>query len=219
MNLEVEIAQKKRGRKKKEVTIPNNSIVTSPTIEENITISLEESNLEQPNTEPVAKKRGRKPKGGKLISKQQERLNTTTPVANVILHLKCSIQDLNEHNNVISQLVNDPLVYNPTVPPSIMTYNDNEKSSFSVYETNLSSSNNEIKNFAYSEFDMKQVLTNSNICQSCNLYNYTKILIMIKNPHVFGALMNLIIHLVIFQNMKWICKYMDMVHFAAQNVQ
>ena len=43
---------------------------------------------------PVAKKRGRKPKGGKIIQQIAPLNNNKEPKPNVILHLKCSLKDL-----------------------------------------------------------------------------------------------------------------------------
>jgi hypothetical protein len=43
---------------------------------------------------PVAKKRGRKPKGGKIIQQIIPLNNNKEPKSNVILHLKCSLKDL-----------------------------------------------------------------------------------------------------------------------------
>lgn len=45
-------------------------------------------------TKPVAKKRGRKPKGGKIIQQVTPLTSTTESKPNVILHLKCSARDL-----------------------------------------------------------------------------------------------------------------------------
>jgi hypothetical protein len=47
---------------------------------------------------PIAKKRGRKPKGGKIVQQiiPQNNIKETKP--NVILHLKCSLKDLNSSN-------------------------------------------------------------------------------------------------------------------------
>lgn len=44
-------------------------------------------------------------------------------VANVILHLRCSLADLTEYNAIIDRMVPDPLKYNPDIPPEIQTYN------------------------------------------------------------------------------------------------
>ena len=128
---------KKRGRKKKEII---NSINISKTsnynlnspMNNNIQLLIEEpqmnilddvfnadNNIDRPH---IPKKRGRKPKGGNLISKQPELNVIQNMVANVILHLKCSSTDLIEYNNQLNKLIIDPLVYNPNIPPNILTY-------------------------------------------------------------------------------------------------
>ena len=177
----LEPPKKKRGRKKK-------SEETPPTIENpaiNIIMTIEENEPAQPvvaGGEPVLKKRGRKPKGGKLIVKPSEKADSLKPVANVILHLKCSLQDLNEHNTKIHQFVTDPLSYNPSVPPSIMSFNINESRPFSIYESETMSiaptqQTNVVEpykeketDFAYKEFDSKaQILSNgSSLCACCS---------------------------------------------------
>jgi hypothetical protein len=43
---------------------------------------------------PIAKKRGRKPKGGKIIQQIVPLTNNKEPKPNIILHLKCSLKDL-----------------------------------------------------------------------------------------------------------------------------
>jgi len=99
---------KKRGRKKKEDVVE-----------------------QDPPKEPEIdlKKRGRKPKGGKLIQNAEIVENTLVPQANVILHLKCSLKDL-EMPEV--NIVLDPLSYNPAVPPEIMSYEEGA-ANFSSY--------------------------------------------------------------------------------------
>ena len=44
-------------------------------------------------------------------------------IANIILHLKCSMADLTTYNEEIGKQLTNPLTYNPSVPPDIMTYN------------------------------------------------------------------------------------------------
>jgi hypothetical protein len=133
------IEKKKRGRKKKtiiedssSISIPsgiqNEQSATEEKEEENITIDLEP-------VETVAKKRGRKPKGGKLIIKQTEQPISIPKMSNVILHLKCSLNDLHEYNDKLTKMVTDPLSYNPSVPPEIMTYNE-DKTHYTKYESN-----------------------------------------------------------------------------------
>ena len=158
---------KKRGRKKKVIQAnkPNTETV-------NITITLEENDgTLQPNSETnLPKKRGRKPKGGKLVTKTQETNNSNNAIANIVLHLKCSMQDLTDHNTVIKQMVTDPMSYNPNIPPSILTYN-NDNSIFTPYE-NINSSTekqSERKDFAYVEFEEKKLSNIQNICHSCSM--------------------------------------------------
>lgn len=57
--------------------------------------------LQIDDTKPIAKKRGRKPKGGKIIQNiiQTDSNNENKP--NIILHLKCSLKDL--HSNVTQE--------------------------------------------------------------------------------------------------------------------
>lgn len=50
------------------------------------------------NDKPVPKKRGRKPKGGKIIQQIVSLTNVKESKPNIILHLKCSIKDLNLTN-------------------------------------------------------------------------------------------------------------------------
>ena len=87
------IAKKPRGRKKK------------TEIEENITLTmhLDDKDVVQETCgegEVVHKKRGRKPKGGKISTKQIYEESEKANISNVILHLKCSSQDLIDHQNV-----------------------------------------------------------------------------------------------------------------------
>ena len=86
----VVVIKQKRGRKPKQVTTPE-QIAPQDTIipsVDNVIITEDK----------ILKKRGRKPKGGKIVQQkilnQQE--NPNKP--NIMLHLKCSINDLNGHN-------------------------------------------------------------------------------------------------------------------------
>ena len=111
-----EIPQKsKRGRKsKKELellnqnlinNIQNENIILSQnqeiSIETNETNETNEINELQVNT--VIKKRGRKPKGGKIIQQVSHLSDLKESKPNIILHLKCSLKDLQTNlfdNNV-----------------------------------------------------------------------------------------------------------------------
>jgi hypothetical protein len=107
--------KKKRGRKKKSEI----EVTADDTIQE----------------EKIPKKRGRKPKGGKLILKTNENLNESNHIANVILHLKCSMDDMILHNNTVYGSVNDPLKYNPSAPPTVTSYDETFVNKFSLYDS------------------------------------------------------------------------------------
>jgi len=120
-NTEECVVKKKRGRKPKSETQNNTN---------NITIAINE-------TEHVPKKRGRKPKGGKLVLKPNNDMIETSNIANVILHLKCNLHDIKPIDSIIN-----PLCYTPKVPPSILSYEENNN--FQQYDNQQN-----IENVAY----------------------------------------------------------------------
>jgi len=149
--------KKKRGRKKKADLDEADDNDSS-----NITIQISEQN----DSATSNKKRGRKPKGGKLITKQSDQTESSPVVANVILHLKCSMNDVSEHNTQMNQLVTDPLKYNPSIPPSIMTYDIADHTTFSNFsnEESLKAANN-INQYAYGDYQQ----VSSFLCSSCKM--------------------------------------------------
>lgn len=58
----------------------------------------------------------------------------TLQIANIILHLKCSISDLDAYNEDVNRQLTDPLLYNPSVPPDIMAYHQAEQ--YSILDDN-----------------------------------------------------------------------------------
>lgn len=144
---------KKRTRRKK-----NEIIQSSIEATENIQIQMTEDN-EKPIV-PEVKKRGRKPKGGKLLPKNQKEKEDTPVMQNIILHLKCSTKDLMEYNKV-----GDPMIYNNEVPPDIMTYSIEEKKSmFTMYNSD------DEKKFAYhnASTTANNTTTNDFVCSKCS---------------------------------------------------
>jgi hypothetical protein len=85
-------------------------------------INVSQSEIQEPEE---TKKRGRKPRGGKLVINPSEVKSEAPCLPNIILHLKCSSKELSEYNVKISKLITDPLEYNPDIPPTISTYNEN----------------------------------------------------------------------------------------------
>ena len=98
-----------------------------PTLENIQNATVDATNNETELYDTGNKKRGRKPRGGKLIVKQTEPANSDTPVSNIILHLKCSMRDLNDYNTKLGRMMTDPLEYNPEVPPEVLTYNGSQQ--------------------------------------------------------------------------------------------
>jgi hypothetical protein len=62
-------------------------------VSENIDF-FSKDDIQNDDSKPLAKKRGRKPKGGKIIQQAVSLNNTKEVKPNVILHLKCSLKDL-----------------------------------------------------------------------------------------------------------------------------
>jgi len=118
MDTHVEIIPK-RGRKKKE------------TLENQLT-STEHNHLNEP-VEKNPKKRGRKPKGGKLIATPVQDINQRMSVANIILHLKCSLDNLTYNDDVDSNILRNPTQYIANPPPNVMAYNPDSTSAFSQF--------------------------------------------------------------------------------------
>jgi hypothetical protein len=92
---------KKRGRKPKNKSEEENNnkddneTIYINNIDLKMVDNLEENdNLNIQNEVHVAKKRGRKPKGGKIIQQVVENINSNDTQQNVILHLKCFLKDL-----------------------------------------------------------------------------------------------------------------------------
>ncbi len=86
------VEKKKRGRKK----------AVKPEESENVNIEVEK---------PAPKKRGRKPKGGKIISNNNLTNIIKENEPNVILHLKCNLTDIHNPN------FQESFQYNPSVEP------------------------------------------------------------------------------------------------------
>lgn len=167
----------KKGRRK-----PLN--IVNYSAPENIQYVISEINESIESTDPTTsktqivdtiKKRGRKPKGGKIITKLIDMPVKPTQIANIILHLKCSLDDLNEYNTHINQQITDPNIYNPSIPPSIMTYNNDKSTTFASYETNDITNPSNSLNYAYTESNTLKSSIIDTICSLCNTkYNETE---------------------------------------------
>ena len=116
---------KKRLRRKKSEIVSGDILTSTATIE-NVQIKVEETPVIQVGE---VKKRGRKPKGGKLMPKNVAVVDEIAQIPNVILHLKCSTKDLVE-----KERFTDPLSYNTQAPPDILTYTE-DNNGFTMYNS------------------------------------------------------------------------------------
>ena len=131
----------KRGRRPKNVVEVEEIIMGNENGEN--TNDVEDTTEEK----KVCKKRGRKPKGGKLVTRIMDETTQTPPVENVVLHLKCSLKDLNICTNT-NEIVKDPFIYNPSAPNEIITYN--EDTLYKSYTTIDNDNDTQVPN-AYTE--------------------------------------------------------------------
>jgi len=72
----------------------------------------------------VHKKRGRKPRGGKIIHENQLQKNNSPEVPNIILHLKCVLSDLKKTNELNSHKLD---TYCSEKKMEILCYNENDQ--------------------------------------------------------------------------------------------
>ena len=98
-----------------------------------------------PKEEKVAKKRGRKPKGGKITIQPQTNGNIQNELPNIILHLKCSLSDLNKNNSEIDETFdtkNNSNNANTYTSANNNTNNNNNTNANANTNTNTNSNNN-----------------------------------------------------------------------------
>jgi len=84
-----------------------------------VTDQLSSLNADDANS---VKPRARKPRGSKIVTKQQIASIATTAISNVVLNLKCSMWDLKEYNERLSKMIINPLEYNSSAPPEVKFY-------------------------------------------------------------------------------------------------
>jgi len=140
-----EVIKKKRGRKKKTDLVDEDKPI-----------------IDIPTEPPIPKKRGRKPKGGKLITKPIEVNEDNAHLSNIILHLKCCLQDIDIQQNDSADMIGNPMSYKPIAPPDIMTYDDTNHT-FSNYNTDA---NKQDTNYAYSA-PSDNKLASQQVCTKC----------------------------------------------------
>ena len=180
---------KKRGRKsKKEIEEAKKKLLSDTNnITENVVVKMEETQLDYQNNnnnnnnnncvdeilnsndnditisntdnKPVAKKRGRKPKGGKIIQQIVSPNKFTETKPNVILHLKCSLKDLSLSSNLAGYDLNSCVfsnskVYHDGINTENVPYTDlTEK--LPGYEIEINNDNDNDNDDNNTEFDIQ----------------------------------------------------------------
>jgi len=133
----LETIKPKRGRKPNIV-----SSVKTPALEP--VLSAEDEVDEE--VKQIAKKRGRKPKGGKIVQHLISNEPELIPKQNIILHLKCSLNDLTCNQQVSENSV-EPFVFPTNKNDLLFDVLDSSKNTESV-------STQRLNNFVISENDL-----------------------------------------------------------------
>ncbi len=182
-NNTVQIVAKKRGRKSKkeieeslQLSKKNENITflietiesNEPSIKADINASIESDGEPSASTtpnpdKPTAKKRGRKPKGGKIIQQIVPSNNNKESKPNVILHLKCSLKDLHSGNLFGSNLEGYSFS-NPSITYDVVNHknqNDvnhlNETVKLTDYEGDMDSTDCDIDLHKNNETDIRDI--------------------------------------------------------------
>ena len=152
---DVTVVKQKRGRKPKlqietqeieniSVFIDDKDNINDTNNNHNEIIFLNDTQIDE--TKPLTKKRGRKPKGGKIIQNTVQLTNNKEPKPNIILHLKCSLKDL-QTNTLLSS--------------NIECFNFSSSKNL-IYEIINSNENKQIENNNISSIEYEEAPENDN---------------------------------------------------------
>ena len=148
-----------------------NNIVINDNENNNIVII---SKPDSTNEKPASKKRGRKPKGGKIIQQVLNNVPQQEDKPNVILHLKCSMKDLQnttQHNGFIESysgiIGKNDLTYEVICNENNNTFNEKNTSTMSILESEYEVENND-----------------NSTCKDCNKEIWKKIKHLEHNLHI-----------------------------------
>ena len=124
---------KKKGRRPKSY-YENLKLLEATDNSNNLIIYADKKPTDAENIEPkIHKKRGRKPKGGKVVEVKNILVNNI-PIPNIILHLSCKLEDI-ENINIIK--------YEPTINQiDNYDFKCNANLKFNYINSNLDKDNN-----------------------------------------------------------------------------
>jgi hypothetical protein len=168
-----------------EETQTNNQLDNSTScIDEIIGSENENANINETNNESdnikistfdnklVCKKRGRKPKGGKIIQQTIPLTNVREPKPNVILHLKCSLKDLNLSSNLFGSNLNgfsffdsNKLSYDIISDENNLNDLINPPAKLSEYEVDNDNTENDFETTKNKENDIREIWKKLKILQ------------------------------------------------------
>ena len=148
----------------------------------------------------IPKKRGRKPKGGKIITVTENVKSNEELVTNVIVHLKCKKSDICENDTITNPITS-------TISENIT---DDQVTSYSSYE-NYKNVENTV---SVSQTIDKSINEKLKALQKI----YIIILFVKQIPRAFGVLMTFLIYQLRFPNLKWQIPIMFTGVFVVQNV-
>ena len=79
-------------------------------------------------------RKGRKPKGGKMVIIPSTKNGVSVQKSYVILHFKCAMMDLDAYEIELYRSIKNSNHYNPIVDPEIIYTSYNEIPSYSIYD-------------------------------------------------------------------------------------
>lgn len=128
---------------------------------------LLEASSEANTTVNVPKKRGRKPKGGKIIENNNKTENNDNIIPNIILHLKCNNNDIetyNNNDNIESFNINN----NKNSELSYLLLNNNNNNNQIIEDNIIEDNIVENKTIENKTIDNKTVENNNNLDKNSN---------------------------------------------------
>lgn len=144
-----------KSKKRPTISKSLEQTVLHPTIVDNDNQSNIQINLCETKPQKVkSTTSSKKSKKGSVVMTEQVSVDVDTqpvlPIANIIMHLKCSVTDIEIYRDDPHNHISDPLTYKPTAPPDIMTYHQPEH--YSVFdESNTYQPDLNQEDFAYQE--------------------------------------------------------------------
>jgi hypothetical protein len=149
-----------------------------------------QTNTQSQPEEKVIKKRGRKPKGGKITTHQLEDNNVNNEMPNIILHLKCSLSNIKNSNDdeYTIQSYNSTQFHGSeiSIKKILVEHEQEKKNANNISENNIVSAtnvNNTMKSATSSDESIRplnEVLNNN--ASSCLFQVYDPVIPMIPVP-------------------------------------